>query len=249
MISMYRIDSVTLLAGSVHFLPEGTELPDELAKAYENKGALVIEANSDECDNSLEELEEGTALQDLISDECLRRVLAAFEELGRAPEDAETLKPWACARWLQAAALERAGFSYKTGVDEQLRSRASGDGKPVHFLEPADTALKIFDAMPIEQQQKFINRTIDELDTIPEVMARMISAWRSGDDRAIERITEKMPLGRLLLNLRNQIWTQGISKGLSAAPDALVVVGIGHLVGPGNLVRMLRNNGIKASRI
>lgn len=245
---MYRIGSVTLLAGSVHFLPEGAELPDELNKAYESKSALVVEANIEECDSSLEELEEGT-LQDLVSVDCFRRVSAAFENLGRDPEEPETLKPWACAPRLQTATLERAGFSYQNGVDEQLRLRAIIDGKPVHALEPADTVLRVLDAAPIVQQEQMLNRILAESDRMPEIMARMVSAWRSGDDRAIERITERMPFDRLLLSFRNKYWTQGISKGLSVAPDALVIVGIGHLVGPGNLVRMLRSNGIKVSRI
>jgi uncharacterized protein YbaP (TraB family) len=153
MISIYQIGGVTLLAGSVHFLPEGIDLPDELNKAYESRSALVLEANVEECDNSLQDLEKGTSLKDLVSEDCFHRVLAAFENFGRDPREAEALKPWACACWLQTAALERAGFFYQNGVDEQLRSRAIEDGKLIHTLEPADTVLRIFDAAPIEQQQ------------------------------------------------------------------------------------------------
>src|SRR5215212_4855266 len=173
MISMYRIGSATLLAGSVHFLPEGIELPDKLNKAYESKSALVMEASIEECDSSLQNLEEGT-LKDFIPEGCFRRVSAAFENLGLDLEEAETLKPWSCAFRIQAATLEKAGFSYQRGVDEQLRSRAAIDGKPVHALEHADTVFNILDAIPVEQQQRMLNRFLDEADKIPEMMARMV---------------------------------------------------------------------------
>jgi uncharacterized protein len=84
--------------------------------------------------------------------------------------------------------------------------------------------------------------------------ARMLAAWRSGNQPAIARAfaedEDLTPhLREVLLRRRNASWTQWLKARLDTPGTVFVAVGAGHLAGPMSLQTMLAAQGIAVERI
>ena len=83
----------------------------------------------------------------------------------------------------------------------------------------------------------------------------LVAAWEAGDAEALAAIVASglgasTVMRRRLLTDRNARWLPQIEALLARdGEDALVVVGAGHLVGPGSVVEMLRARGLAVMRM
>jgi uncharacterized protein YbaP (TraB family) len=76
----------------------------------------------------------------------------------------------------------------------------------------------------------------------------IMRAWRRGDADALVRIVRDefrdLPsLGQRLIDQRNQNWVPKIEEYLRSGKTYFVVVGAGHMGGPGGLLSLLRARG------
>jgi uncharacterized protein YbaP (TraB family) len=248
------------LAGSVHSLPrEHSEFPEQLERAYAAAKLVVLEVDLDDM-NPLEAVnfftENGTlpidrSLKDVVGEKDYGRVAELAESL-EVPEVAiSRLEPWAAALVLTQYALTKTGFDANLGIDMQITERAKADGKPIEGLETVIDQLGVFDARSFDEQTRFLLDSADDAPNLAADLAKLITAWRTGDLKALEKEFEKErakspALYDALLGARNRKWLPQIEALLDDDQDVLVLVGTLHYVGKDGLLTLLKNRGHKA---
>jgi uncharacterized protein YbaP (TraB family) len=247
------------LAGSVHALPPGhSDFPPQLERAYSASHAIVMEVDLDDMD-PLEAVEFVTTRGTLPEGETLESVIGAqrYAKVSRLASTLEVpelviarLEPWAAAMVLTQFALTRTGYDAQLGIDMQLVERARTDGKPVDGLETVEEQLGVFDARSFEEQTRFLLDSADDVPLLADDLKHLITAWRAGDLKALERELEKErvhapELYDELLGARNRRWLPKIEALLKGDRDILVVVGALHFVGKDGLLELLKRDGYK----
>jgi uncharacterized protein YbaP (TraB family) len=247
------------LAGSVHALPrEHADLSPQLERAYRAAKVIVMEVDLDDL-NPLEAVQYVTSNGTLPADQDLAGVMGADRYASVAKLAASLdlpelviarLEPWAAAMVLTQFALVKSGFDPQLGIDMQLTERARTDGKRIDGLETVIDQLSIFDSRSLEDQTKFLVDSTNDVPKMQEDLGRLVSAWRSGDMRGLEKefIKERAQAPALydeLLGKRNRKWLPQIEALLDDEQDYLVVVGTLHFVGRDGLLELLARAGHK----
>ncbi|MEJ0085434.1 MAG: TraB/GumN family protein [Pseudomonadota bacterium] len=247
------------LAGSVHALPpEHAGFSPQLERAYAASKVIVMEVDLDDLD-PLEAVQFVTSNGTLPADQDLEGVMGAeryapVAKLAASLDLPELviarLEPWAAAMVLTQFALVKSGFDPQLGIDMQLTERARTDGKRIDGLETVIDQLSIFDSRSLEEQSKFLVDSANDVPKMHEDLDRLVSAWRSGDMRGLEKefIKERAQAPALydeLLGKRNRKWLPHIEALLDEDQDYLVVVGTLHFVGRDGLLELLTRAGHK----
>ena len=257
--SMKGNRNTVYLAGSVHALADGqAKLSPELERAYAAADAIVMEVDLDDLDPLAAVqfvAEKGTlpapeTLEDVVGAERYGKIVKLANSVD-VPELAITrLEPWAAAMVLTQFALMKSGFNPQLGIDMQLAERAKTDGKPIDGLETVVDQLGIFDSRSMTEQTKFLVDAANDVPKMHDDLARLITAWRKGDLRAMEREFDKEraqapALYDQLLGARNRKWLPKIEALLDEPRNYLVVVGTLHFVGRDGLLELLTHDGHK----
>ena len=258
--SMKGARNTVYLAGSVHALPKGqSEFPEQLERAYQAADVIVLEVDLDDM-NPLDAVKFITTNGTLPADKSLKDVVGAepYQRIATLAASLEVpeiviakLEPWAAALVLTQFALNKTGFDANLGIDMQITERARTDGKPVEGLETVIDQLSVFDNRSFEEQTRFLLDSADDAPQLNDDLQKLITAWRVGDLRALEKEflkeREKSPeLYDALLGVRNRQWLPKIEALLKEDRDYLVVVGALHFVGRDGLLALLRSDGHKA---
>jgi hypothetical protein len=251
------VRNTVYLLGSVHVLrPSNSDLPPEALRAYAKAKSLVMEIDLNDAstvamlaaDTNLESLPHGQSLADVLGPSVYERFAAHVRTLGLDPDDFSNFQPWFAAMAMQQAELAQQGFEAGAGVDEQFAQRAAVDHKPIIGLETVDQQLGIFAGLSVEQQRRFLLYMLDDADDTAHSADAVVSAWRTGDVRQLERLLSESAaqypeLFRLLTADRNRRWMPTVTRLLQEPQDYLVIVGALHLVGRDGLVQMLQQAG------
>jgi uncharacterized protein len=81
----------------------------------------------------------------------------------------------------------------------------------------------------------------------------MVLAWQHGDTRWFEanmlaELGRDQKLYQSVLGARNRKWVPKIEALLNDDQNYLVIVGTGHLIGPGSVIDLLKKDGIGATQ-
>ena len=87
-------------------------------------------------------------------------------------------EPWMLAMTLEALEWQKAGFDPELGLDKHFYDRAQTDLKAVQGLETLDYQVSRFDEMPMDQQDKLLADTLNDLDTETANANKLADAWR-----------------------------------------------------------------------
>ena len=107
--------------------------------------------------------------------------------------------------------------------------------------------------MDAADQKAFLGQTLKDLEIAAEMADDMMAYWQKGQADKLYSLLFKSFDGypeiekRLLLQ-RNQDWVKKIEVMLAEPENVFVVVGAGHLVGPGSVVDLLRQKGYKVKQ-
>jgi uncharacterized protein YbaP (TraB family) len=258
--SVKGVHNTVYLAGSVHALPKDhAEFPEQLERAYQAAKTIYLEVDLDDLDPYVGvqfmtehgTLPENQTLKDVVGAEGYTKVAALAASLDVPEEAISRFEPWAAGLVLTQAALSKSGFDPQLGIDMQITGRARKDGKPVEGLETVVDQLSIFDNRSFEEQTRFLLDAANDAPSMDEDLQRLITAWRAGDLRRLEKefLKERAEAPELydtLLGARNRAWLPKIEALLDADQDILVVVGTLHFVGRDGLLSLLRQSGHKA---
>jgi uncharacterized protein len=248
------------LAGSVHALPKGdSAFPEQLDRAYQAADVIVLEVDLASM-NPIEAVKFITTNGTLPADQTLKDVVGIepYERVSKLASSLDVpeimiskLEPWAAALVLTQFALTRTGFDPQLGIDMQITEKARVDGKPIEGLETVIDQLSVFDSRSFEEQTRFLLDSADDAPSLDDDLKELITAWRLGDLRALEKafLKERGQSPQLydaLLGSRNKLWLPKIEALLEKDRDYLVVVGTLHFVGRDGLLALLQHDGHKA---
>lgn len=247
------------LAGSVHALPKDhAQFSPQLQLAYDASDVIVMEVDLDDLD-PLEAVQflaaNGTlpasqTLADVIGDDKFATVANLARSVDLPEMAIQRLEPWAAAMVLTQFALLKTGFDPQLGIDMQITDRARGDGKPIEGLETIGEQLVIFDSRSQQEQISFLLDAANDVPKMQGDLDRLITAWRTGDMRALEKEFQKEraqapALYDELLGARNRKWLPKIEALFEEDRNYLVVVGTLHFVGRDGLLELLKRAGRK----
>ena len=252
-------DSRVYLLGSIHVLPEGAlPLPAAAEAAYADAEVVAFEVDLDaaqaEAPAMMEAAVGGTTTAQALSPDQKAAFDAYAAALGVPAGALDAFEPWMAGLTVTVLAVQRAGVTGE-GVDAHYYARAGADGKERAALETMADQTAAFDGLPVAEQVRFLMASVEQgPDAVGPTFARMVETWRTGDDAALGRLmAEGMntpALREALLAGRNRAWVPQLEALLARdGQDALVVVGAGHLVGPDNVVEMLRARGLTVTRL
>jgi uncharacterized protein YbaP (TraB family) len=250
-------DSELVLFGSVHVLPPGLDWqPPALARALGSADDLWFELPIDahsEAQTGVLAYQRGT----LPADKSLFKMLPAADSArllrvsaayGLSPPLLDRLQPWLAEVALAGAAFRKAGADGGSGVERTIAAEAPASAARRAFESPVEQVDMLAKGSSDEQVAS-LRQTLKEMEDKPDEFAILLRAWMAGDLAALDRqalqpIRRASPaLYKRLVSERNDRWAQALKTRLDGGGRTVVVVGVGHLIGPQGLPARLRALG------
>ncbi len=256
-----RHNTVYLL-GSIHVLrPTDYPLDPVVLEAYTNAKSLYMEVNLEEISSQEVQAEmlasailpEGRTLPDVLGKQRYDRAGALAHEVGIELSLFDQFAPWFAAEAVSQMQLTRMGFQPEAGVEMYFMERARTDGKSVAGLETVHDQISLFQNMPMDTQAEYLVSSLEQAHDLPKEVESLVHAWQRGDTHWFENQLQselgKDPhLYQSVLGSRNRKWVPKIEALLNDDKNYLVIVGTGHLVGPGSVIDLLKKDGIGATQ-
>lgn len=252
--------SEVTLFGSVHLLSEGSRwygprLAAELARAnrvwFEIPLDAAAQAEAQKDAIAQGRLPPGQTLGALLSPQGRTRLAAVEAELKLPDAAVQPLRPWLAEALISVSYFLKAGARADLGVEQQI-DRDAPPGAQRGALETVADQIDALSAGSQADQVASLEQTLKDVHDEPESFAKLVGYWRAGDVRGLVR-EELDPMRRdsptvyrrLVLD-RNKRWAGELEALLKREPGrTFVVVGVGHLIGPGSVPDLLRRDGIK----
>lgn len=251
-------DTTIVLFGSVHVLPAGLDwtppaLTDALAKADELWFEIPITPAAEEQAAALTQAKGPFPPNDALSNHLtpaqsarLRRVA---ERLSLSTLALDRMRPWLAEVTISLAMDARYGASASEGVESRVQALAPATARRRAF-ETVPQQIGFLSGSPMETQIASLDETLGEIEDKPETYDKVIGDWMAGDTAAIRTdaldplLTAAPVLYQRLIVERDRRWTRVIRQRLKGHGTVVMVVGVGHLVGPDSVPAMLRAQGI-----
>ena len=258
---MWRVagaKGTAVLFGSIHLLPAGvqwrsTDLTDAVSRADELWFEIPLGGDNDARAARLLEdrgsLPRGDALAKHLTPAMLARLNGDAVRLGLAPETLARMRPWLADATLSITADIRSGALASEGVERRIDALAPASVRRRALESAADQIAVLADGSMVEQID-LLSVTLDEVEREPDAYKALVDAWIAGDiprlkTEALEPLAAASPRAyAALLTTRNRRWAKEIRRRLRRRGDIVVVVGVGHLLGPGSLPALLRAAGL-----
>jgi uncharacterized protein YbaP (TraB family) len=239
-------------------------LPDAIEQAFMESATLVVEVNLLDLGADTQQvifrhagLPPGTILKDVISPETYS---ALKEQAGRnqIPVSAfHRFQPWYVTLTLVESEIRKTDLQQKLGLDLYFLKRATAAKKSVHELETFDSQLRLFSSISFEDQEKFLNQTLTDLQNSQGYLQAAADAWVLGDVEMLDKTLiepfrdqeDAKALFDRMFTQRNAKMAEAVAGYLEAGGKTFMVVGIGHMLGDDGIIRLLKSRGLSVRRI
>ncbi|HEY8002722.1 MAG TPA: TraB/GumN family protein [Phenylobacterium sp.] len=250
-------NSEIVLFGSVHILPHGLDwTPPALDRALKAADDIWFELPIDPQTEAITAnlatrsgvLPPDQSLFRLLppkDSELMSKVAAAYDV---SPVLLDRLQPWLAEIALAAGAYRRFGADAASGVEKTIAAMATPKARRRAFETPAEQ-VALLSGGSMDEQVASLRETLREMDEKPDEFQVLVKAWTDGDVKALDRealapMRDTTPdLFRRLVTERNARWTKTLAARLKGRGHTVVVVGIGHLIGPDGVPARLRALG------
>jgi uncharacterized protein len=250
-------DSEIVLFGSIHILPPGLAWkPPALERALQSADDVWFELPIDpqsETETANLATQAGVlppegSLFKLLSPEdsaLMSKVAAAYDV---SPALLDRLQPWLAEIALAGGAYRKVGADANDGVEKSLAALAPPSARREAFETPAEQ-IGLLSSGAMAEQIASLHETLKEMDEKPDEYQTLVNAWigadmKTLDDEAIKPLREASPaLFRRLVTERNALWTQVLDARMKGHGRTVVIVGVGHLIGPDGVPARLRALG------
>ncbi len=250
------------LLGSIHVLrPSDYPLPRVMLEAYGNSKSLLMEVNLDELDSPDVQAEmlagamlpDGKTLSDVLGTQRYGRADGLAREIGVELSTFSQFAPWFAAEAISQLQLTKLGFQPDAGVEMYFMDRARSDGKSVAGLETVHDQMSVFQNMSLDNQAEYLLSSLEQAHDLPKDVDSMVRAWQNGDtlwfaNQLQSELGRDSNLYQSVLVARNRKWVPKIEALLADDQNYLVIVGTGHLAGPGSVIDLLKKDGIGATQ-
>ena len=250
------------LGGSIHLLRQTDyPLPNEFDIAYDNSEITVFEANASEMKKpeiaqkliSKCMYKGSTTLKDVLSPDTYNKLSAKSMELSIPIENIHKFNPSFATIILTAAKLQQLGVNAE-GVDNHYLTKSINDDKQTFFLESIDEQMDLIANISNENEDKFVEYTLNDFEHIEKEFEVLIASWRNGTSaimiKHINEMKKEFPnIYDSLILRRNENWTSKIEKYFQTKETEFVIVGALHMYGEQGLIKLLKNKGYKIEKV
>ncbi|MCC2972969.1 TraB/GumN family protein [Massilia sp. IC2-476] len=196
-----------------------------------------------------------------LAPERRQRIETALKRQGLDPAALKQLKPWMIVMTLAVIDAAKMGYDPRLGVDSHLAEQARSKGKTrIAELESIGYQAALLDRLKDEDQWKLLEETLEHMASGRQLREsrELFDAYERADQAALERIAQRMEeddsisgkfMRELLMDERNGPMADKIVSLLGRENNAVVAVGLLHLVGKRGVPELLRKRGIKVERI
>ena len=250
-------DSEVVLFGSVHVLPPNIAwTPPVLDQALKTADDIWFELPVDPQTEG-QTAAMATQVGVLPPDGSLFRLLSPADgallsqvaaSYGVSTALLDRLQPWLAEIALSGGAYRKVGADANSGVEKTIAAMVTPKAKREAFETPAEQ-ITLLSGGTLEEQIASLRETMHEMADKPDEFQALVKAWMDGDiptleHEAIDPIRKSSPeLFRRLVTERNARWTQVLDARLKGHGRTVVVVGVGHLIGPDGVPARLRALG------
>lgn len=190
-----------------------------------------------------------------------QRIEAGLRKQGIEPAAVGQLKPWLLVATLAMVDAAKLGYDPKLGVDAHLAGLAKSSGKTrVTELESMEYQAALFNRMPIDDQWTMLEESLNDMESGRQARdaRELFAAYEAADQAVLDRIAKRLEddntvSGKftrdVLMNERNGPMADKIVSLVGRENNAVVAVGLLHLVGKGGVPELLRKRGVKVERV
>ena len=256
-------DTVIYLFGTIHVLPPGFRWRSPtLDHVVATADTLMVESVDDRsAADALGAKAPARALLPIAArvSPSHRAALARFT--GDLPPPAvkllDGLPTWIVAVSVGFVREYRAGAIPGPGADDWLEQRFRTAGKPVVPIEDGEKVMAAVGAVPEGEQRRMLDAALDApLPTLGKLRAPA-HAWARGEvgpgsalSVDLKGTSGTSALDGPLMVDRNRAWATTLAARLKQRPGTvLFAAGAGHFIGDGSVIDLLRQRGIRVTRI
>ncbi len=259
-------DTRIYLFGTVHLLPKGVTWETEaFRKAMAETQITAIETDTE---SAYAKATIGAMLQEHglnPSWQTLRGVLGAerytkLAEIAKrhrvSLERMQSYRPWLAMTMFSVEVMNANGFHRDLGVERIVTAAAKAEHDKLFTMETPEAQIKALATMDAPEMLDSFDVQIASLSDFKSKMDPLLSAWRTGDIAALDKLSSEdmrrmAPVAyRALLVNRNANWVERLEGWMRGkGSNYFVAVGAAHLVGPDSVLAMLEKRGIKATRV
>ena len=252
-------DATLVMFGSVHVLPPGTDWrPPQLARALAGADQVWFEAPMDTAGQeeatrdaqAKAYLPEGQTLRPMLSSGGRKRLSDAARVLGAPVERFDPMQPWYAELLIQLGLFHLLGADRDAGVELQLWSGLAPAAKRVTLETPAEQ-IGFFADAPMNEQLASLEQTLKDVPHAKRDYDTLLKDWMAADTRGlVKEVIDPMKkdtpgLYDRLVRQRNARWVEAIDARLKEKGRTVMIVGMGHLIGPDGVPARLRAQGIE----
>lgn len=260
--SVWRVQGASAavyLAGTVHLLRETDHpIPPVFDAAFARCASVYFEVDLKQMElpetrrrmMELSLLPDGVALADRVSGEVYAKLRAFLHQAGYpSTSQFDHLKPGIAAMSLASIEAVRLGARADLGVEPLFDRKARAAGKKTVGLETVELQMQLFDQLTAAEQEDLLRLTVENIHDTEKDLPDLIDAWKRGQAAKLDEVLNRHLQGHerlmeVILRDRNLTWMPVVEQALrSESGDSMFLVGVGHLVGPHGLVRLLEAKG------
>lgn len=231
-------------------------LTPTIEAAFDTSDALWLENPGADGDRGSELIgrfgfDEGYSVLNAIGESNRNRVIRLLERAGMPADALEGRKAWLANLFLSQLIDRINHVDGASSPDTVLRRRAEAQGMSV-FSEWQDIEELVEFSVGLHEtvQLQMLGKALDDAESY----GVRLDAWMRGDIDALSAIADvtatDYPDANREVNVeRNSRWVERIRAMLTDGPIEFVAIGVGHLVGPDNLLRQLRAAGLQIQRV
>jgi uncharacterized protein YbaP (TraB family) len=252
--------ATVVLFGSIHLLPAGLDwrppaLVDALGRADALWFELPITMDSDNAGDQAAEqrghLGPDASLLAMMDTEEADKLRRVAERLHLSIEVIDQMEPWLAEVTISVADDAASGASAFNGVEDQIQAIAPISTRRGAF-ETAPEQIGFLAGAPLTDQIASLEWTLHEVEDDPATYQRVVDEWMGSDLAGLQRDALD-PLRRVspalydrLIAQRNHRWAKALKRFFGRRGETtVVVVGVGHLIGPDGLPTLLRAEGLE----
>jgi uncharacterized protein len=236
----------TYLLGTIHVGVDPAGFPEALFSAFDSSKLVAIEADIREpidqaTIDMYSQLPPELSLQDLFPPDVWPLLVAELAPFFTEVE-LRRLEPWFASLFIGS------GGSDLPTMEPRLIERALARGQPLGFLETAADQFSAIDQTPREYWVDEIAAALRDPDQASLDFDALVNAYLQADAAAILDPPLDPGVAEFLLYARNQSWIPQI-EAWHRDGGAFVAVGVGHMLGPGSVIELLRTRGSTVSEV
>lgn len=233
------------ILGTMHVIPQGASIP------------FFVHAAAEWAEHICSEHESGPVIAampypagDRLDKHLPPLLIEKLDSVWKGSHPLRSLKPWAV-----MFQLPQSRMSMTQGAEAALMAHQANRGRAFSFIEHGSALTNALDQVSDGIFADALTTGLGELDHAQQRFLALYEAWAKKDEDAFFATVAKTPmqqrseLREAILTGRNRAWCETLLRTGQPARPTLLAVGALHLVGPGNLLDLLRAAGLNLQRV